>query len=205
MSENIEKILYINLQRRSDRREEIEDELKSMDLIDRAERFNAISHINGALGCSQSHLQVLKMAKEKNYKNVLILEDDFTFLVSKQVFEEQLTEFFDSQIPYDVCMISHNVLQSEEIRENNLVARILEGQTTSGYIVAQHYYDTLIKLYEDSIPKLEQTGQHWFYAADQAWKPLQKTDKYYYFKLRLGKQRDSWSDIGNSFVKNLHC
>ena len=205
MSENIEKIIYINLQRRSDRREEIEEELEKMNLTEKSERFNAIPHTLGTIGCGQSHLAVLKLAKERNYKNILILEDDFTFLVSKTVLEDQLTQFFDSKIPYDVCMISHNVLQSEELPNNTLLARILEGQTASGYIVAQHYYDTLIKLLEWANPILEQTGQHWIYAVDQVWKPLQKTDIYYYFKLRLGKQRDSWSDIGKSFVVNLHC
>ena len=195
--------MYINLQRRSDRREEIEEELRRMDL--EAERFNAIPHERGIVGCGYSHLAVLKLAKERNYKNVLILEDDFKFIVFKKILEEQLKEFFDSRIPYDVCMLSHNVLQKEELPGNNLLGRILEGQTASGYIVAQHYYDTLIELYEDALPKLEKTGEHWLYANDQVWKNLQKKDKWYYFKIRLGKQRDSWSDNTNSFVKNLHC
>ena len=109
MSENIEKIFYINLERRTDRREEVEGELSKINLLEKVERFNAISHVNGSVGCGQSHLAVLKLAKERKYKNVLILEDDFQFLVSKEVMEENLRVFFDANISYDVCMISYNV------------------------------------------------------------------------------------------------
>ena len=79
MSKKIEKIFFINLDKRTDRREEIENELKKMELT--AERYSAISTPeSGIVGCGYSHLNVLKMAREQNVKNVLILEDDFEFI-----------------------------------------------------------------------------------------------------------------------------
>ena len=59
------------------------------------ERFNAISRPDfGIIGCTQSHLEIIKMAKQNNYKNILILEDDFTFTVSKDKFEVGSKSYF---------------------------------------------------------------------------------------------------------------
>jgi glycosyl transferase family 25 len=192
MSKNIEKIIYINLEKRKDRKEEIESELNKFEL--QYERFNAIERKMGLVGCGYSHLEVLKKAKKMNYKNVLILEDDFVFLVSKEEFENNLTDFFNTIKHFDVCMLSYNVLQNELVVGINVVKRLLEAQTASGYIVNNHYYDKLIELYEKNIPILEQTGIHWIYANDQIWKPLQKQDKWYYFTTRIGRQRPGYSD-----------
>ena len=82
MSVNIDHIFYINLDKRKDRRVEIEQELNKMELP--FERFKAIETPGrGILGCGLSHLSVFKLAKERKYKNVLIFEDDFYFLISK--------------------------------------------------------------------------------------------------------------------------
>jgi glycosyl transferase family 25 len=193
MSKYIDRIIYINLEYRKDRKEEIETELQKYDLLDKSERFEGF-HIpeQGILGCSKSHLAVLKLAKERGYKHVLILEDDFHFLVNKEEFERQLTSFFESGLKYDVCMLSYNLLNEnkEPILEcPSLVYRIVNSQTASGYMVNGDYLDTLIELYEWSCPLLEETKEHWNYANDQCWKELQKKNKWFNFIEIIGKQR----------------
>ena len=199
MSENIEKIVYINLDKREDRRKEIEGELEKMSLLEKAERFPAIYHQEGLVGCGQSHLAVLKIARDRGYKNILILEDDFMFLVTKEEVEQNMRLFFDSKIPYDVCMISYHIQRSEEVSEYPFLKRIREAQTTSGYIVNESCYDELIQVWEDAFPKLERTREHWIYANDQVWKVLQEKGLWYCFKTRIGKQRPGWSDNSNSY------
>lgn len=202
MSHNIDKIIYINLNKRRDIRDEIEQELNNFGL--EYERFEAIDTPNfSAIGCFKSHLSVLKLAKERNYKNILILEDDFMFLVSKEEFEENLSNFFSLNLNWDVCMLSYNLIKSEQL-DNNVVNKVIEVQTASGYIVNNHYYDKLIKLYEWALPLLEQTRQDWIYVNDQIWKQYQPHDNWYYFKTRLGKQRPSYSDLSKVFV-NYKC
>lgn len=193
MSENIDRIIYINLDKRTDRLEQIQSELKVFNLEEKAERFSAIYHPFGIVGCGKSHLSVLKLAKERKYKNVLILEDDFYFVVSKDEFETYLQLFFTNVKEYDVCMFSYNANKSEPSKYTFLL-RLLDGQTASGYLVNEKYYDTLINLYEKAIPLLESTGQHWIYANDQIWKQLQVVDTWYCFTNRLGKQRHGFSD-----------
>lgn len=193
MSRNIEKIMYINLEYRLDRLLEIQNELQSMNL--EAERFKGIHYpTHGIVGCGYSHLNVLKIAKERKYKNILILEDDFTFIVSKEELEKNLELFFDSGMEYNVLMLSYNLRQSQDVPEYPFVGKIVESCSASGYIVHENYYDTLIALYEEAIPLLESTGHHWLYANDQVWKSLQARDKWYYLKTRIGKQRTSFSD-----------
>lgn len=199
MSENIEKIIYINLNKRIDRRLEIENELNNYNL--NYERFEAIEVTNfGTVGCGKSHLSVLKIAREKGYKNILILEDDFMFIVSKEELEKELTNFFNFDINYDVCMLSYNTDTLENTQYDNIF-RIKNAQTASGYIVNNRYYDTLINLYEEAIPLLEYTKMHWMYANDQIWKILQLKDNWYCLSKRIGKQRPGYSDNANCYVE----
>ena len=192
MAHNIDKIYYINLNKRTDRREQIEKELNEFGL--NYERFEAIeTHGFGIHGCGLSHLAVLKLAKENNYENVLILEDDFTFLVSKDEFEQQLTSFFDLKLPFDVLMLSYLLKHTEDTKYES-ISKVKEAETAAGYLVNKNYYNTLIDLYEWAMPLLNQTKKHWIYANDQVWKRLQAKDSWYYFTKRIGKQAPGYSD-----------
>ena len=204
MSHNIDKIIYINLDHRTDRKDEIEGELEKFNLLDKAERYSAICvKEQGILGCTMSHLEVFKLAKARQYNNVLILEDDFQFLISKEEFEHQLTEFFESNIEYNVCMISYNLIQSD-VTPYPFLLKVKEAQTASGYIVHHTMYDRLIELYEEAVPKLRETQFHWIYANDQIWKRLQPSSNWYCFKNRFGKQRDGYSDNSQKY-ENYNC
>ena len=193
---NINKIIYINLDKRTDIKIEIENELKNMSLVN-YKRFTAIENRNGALGCSMSHLAVIKKAKKEGYKNVLVLEDDFEFIVNKEQFYNQINKLF--QINYDVCLLSYNTpnLYSSEFP---FLYKIKDAQTTSGYIINSKYYDKLIEQWEYGVKMFEKTGDDTKYTCDQSWKVLQEKDNWYCFKLRIGKQRKSYSDIQNGIT-----
>lgn len=208
----IDKVIYINLEHRKDRKEEIENELKNYNI--EYERFNAVATPEfGIIGCTKSHLEIFKMAKEKGYKNILILEDDFMFIVSKEIVEEQIELLFNSgnissnidtaissPCHFDVCMLSYNLIKSKECSDYPFLKKVLEVQTTAGYIINESMYDKLIDLYTWTIPHLTNTRQHWVYALDQIWKILQPISKWYCFNIRIGKQRPSYSDLGNKWV-----
>jgi glycosyl transferase family 25 len=199
MTHRIDKIFYINLDEREDRKQEIETELTNYNLIENAERIKAVyTPGQGILGCTMSHLNALKLAKERNYINVLILEDDFEFTITKEEFDNQLTTLFEQGPEFDVCMISFNIQQSNPT-EYPFLQKVIEAQTASGYIVNSRFYDQLINLYEWAIPLLEQTREHWNYANDQCWKRLQPTSNWYAFTTRCGKQRPGYSDNSGQF------
>jgi glycosyl transferase family 25 len=193
----LQHTLYINLDHRTDRREELEAELAKAG-ITHYERFPAIRSNPGIIGCGLSHLAVLKLARSRGYRNVLIFEDDFEFLVDRETFWKYMEDLFAEVKSYDVVMLAYAIDKSEPF--SPLAKKVLEGQTASGYIVHSRFYDTLIELYEDAIPKLISTGEHWIYANDQVWKKLQPTSEWYATTTRIGKQRASMSDSGTQPV-----
>jgi glycosyl transferase family 25 len=204
MSENIDHIFYINLDKRVDRKELFEAELVKYGLT--AERFTAIYYPPpmGTVGCGKSHLQVLELAKLRKYKNVLIFEDDFYFTQPKLVVEDCLQELFTTKPNFDVCFLAQNLFSGTVDTDNPLFTRVAYSATAAGYIVNAHYYDKLIELYTWAMPELEKTMAHWIYSNDQIWQPLQLTDNWYCFTTCLGKQRAGFSDNSNT-IQNYGC
>jgi glycosyl transferase family 25 len=196
--EGIDAVFYINLDKRADRRQEIESVLKEYTI--RGERIQAIEKSPGIVGCGYSHLKALKLAKERGYTNVLILEDDFEFIVPLDTVKEEIRKL--QTIKYDVVMISYNLLRHKDF--NPFLYKVEEASTASGYIVHRRFYDKLIRLYEKYIPILERTHKWNLYANDQIWKLLQSTSAWYAFKTRIGRQRESFSD-NTGKVENYGC
>ncbi len=194
--EHIQHAVYINLDRRTDRRTEFESECQRMGF--HVDRFPALASQPGFVGCHKSHLAVLRMARDNNWDHVLIFEDDFQFLVSPTEFQSLLSEFFSSGIEYDVLMLSYNIQRQEP--HNALLGKVLEAQTASGYLVHKRFYNTLIQNLEHHLPLLESTGAHWLHLNDQCWKSIQPQAAWYYFNTRIGKQRPSFSDLSNRFM-----
>lgn len=195
--EKIDHIVYINLDRRTDRKQEINNEFALMGINqDKIERFQAIPTCPGIVGCGLSHMGVLELAKNKQYEHVLIMEDDFEFLVDLKQLEIQLNYLFtEFKLPWDVIMLSYNLRESEDIGDA-VLGRVLKAQTASGYLVKRHYYQTLLDTLKPNIELLRITGEHWIYCNDVCWFPLQLKDNWFYFKNRIGRQRESVADNG---------
>ena len=66
---------YINLEERVTRRKQCEKQLKSIG-IHKPKRFNAIKNEIGLIGCAQSHIECLKIARDENWPYICIFEDD---------------------------------------------------------------------------------------------------------------------------------
>ena len=146
MADSIDFIFYINLEKRADRREQIETELKKMEIT--AERFVGIPFEPGIVGCGKSHLEVLKLAKDRKYKNVLILEDDFTFLVDRKKFDDSINNFFNNtEGNYDVCMFCSQDLEEKGEKPFSYLSSVFHAKNASAYLVNGAYLDTIIKLY----------------------------------------------------------
>jgi len=196
---NIDKIFFINLDRRPDRLKQFMDQYKHFNFDpEKLERFSAISiEDNPTLGCHFSHLQVIKIARQRNYKNVLIFEDDFMFLIEPEHFYQKLKDFFSLNLDFSVLMLAY--FHHNETRINDLVSSTSNASNAAGYLVNHSCYDELIEKLEYGLEMLENTGEHWNYVNDQIWKKLQG-DKWLIFNERVGKQRPSYSDLSKQFV-----
>lgn len=193
---DIKYCLYINLESRKDRKEHIEQELKSIGI--HGVRFNAIRLENGRIGCSMSHLKCLQIAKKNNWPYVMICEDDLLFL-DKEKSKNHMNEFFKLHSGNkDTCNIvliaGNNVPPYKKI--DNTCIRVSHCQTTTGYIVKNVYYDTLMQNIKLGIEKLmKNPTNHMMYAIDKYWIQLQKRDIWYLLAPVIAIQREDYSDI----------
>ena len=79
--------------------------------------------------------------------------------------------------------------------------RVFYCQTTTGYIVKKHYYDTLLNNYREGLNKLiREPGKHGLYAIDMYWKQLQKQDFWYILTPLTVVQRPGYSDVEQRHV-----
>ncbi len=203
----IDKVIYINLDKRTDRREHIKNELQKMGCPkEKYIRFPAHLTTPGNVGCTISHRDVLQIAKDNGWSNVLIFEDDFELIVEPSVFHNQLITFFTNPPnKWDVLFISYNVNKSQEVEGtlSNIIARTTDAQTASGYLVNKSFYDDLLNNFNQaSYYSVQYPIMHWLYINDQYWKHLQAdlSTYWFYFKERLGRQREGYSDLAQGIV-----
>jgi hypothetical protein len=150
-------------------------------------------------GLSNGRIRLFTKGDEFKMRKLLDFANLSKWLTGEEEFEDKLNTLFTSGLDFDICMISYIVQKSEDVNEFPFVKRVLNGQTTSGYIIREQFYDKLIGLYEWANPLLANTKQHWNYACDTVWKRLQPTSKWYCMTDRFGIQRPSYSDCSNSF------
>ena len=209
----IKNIIYINLDYRTDRCIQIEEELHTLEQHCHwplnIMRYPAIRADPGIIGCGYSHLNSIKHAKHCGYPYVWIFEDDFIFTASMSYVKntlEKLDEIVRKE-NIDVIFLAHNSTEDRPYIgrdgvEIDYLVKTTNCQTASCYIVCEHYYDTLIGNLEEGVRILDDSGGtlHHIYANDQYWKTLQVRDNWVCVKPRFGKQRPSYSDNSKSFM-----
>lgn len=99
---------------------------------------------------------------------------------------------------WDMLFLSYNSPKYTIIDENKI--KLIESKTASGYIITEHYYDKLIDLYEKSFKHLKTKQDRKIYMNDNCWRNLMLTDIWYGIIDRIGKQRESYSDIKKKIV-----
>lgn len=192
MFEFVDKVVYINLEHRTDRRVHIEEQL-SIVPRDKLLRFNAIKDKNGGVGCVKSHIAVLEMAIVNKWKNVLVVEDDMTWNNFEQGYKK-LEDLADK--PYDCIVLGapNNAIIDKE------TYRVTNAQTTTAYLINSHYIQSLIDNLKEGMQLLVKTGRHWDYMLDQYWKKLQEKDNWFIIHPNLVYQTPSYSDLSMKYV-----
>ena len=185
-------VIYINLERRCDRKQTVIKELHKIG-VENPICFKAVELENGALGCSMSHLKCVENAKKNNYDYVLICEDDIEFTNPKLVLN-QLETFLSSNINWDVILLAgNNMLPYTPV--NDVCIKVLNCQTTTGYIVKNIYYDKLINNFKTGIQNLLKQPTNNDFKIDKYWFRLQREDNWYLIIPLTVVQKEDYSDI----------
>jgi len=189
-------VVYINLDKRVDRNEQILEEIK--EFSSNYDRLSATYNEKGYLGCAMSHIRCLEYAIKNNLDNILILEDDFTFIRNKNEVYNEINTFIDNEKDWDVLLLSCN----KENRQNHsdIVDKVKNSQTTSGFLVNKYYYQKLLNNFRTAYKQLEKTDNDNNFSIDQYWKLLQETDNWFVLKKVAGIQRESYRNIEKETV-----
>lgn len=175
---NIDKVFIINLKERKDRRDSIINELQRVKIED-YEFFNAIrptpeainkwnplfikdiptwfKRLNkdnmkyrlGALGCLLSHLNVIRISKERGYKHVMILEDDSKFSLGNQESFFDKMKSLDGEINrlvniYGILYLVGNHLPNSFKQVSPNIINTRYTFTTGSYIISEKGMDYVL-------------------------------------------------------------
>ena len=188
--------LIINLSKRNDRWKHVQKEFEKMKII--PNRFEAIEDVNGAIGCTMSHIKCLEIAIENNYDSIFICEDDITFL-DEDTLKRNITKFNENVKEWDLLLIGANVYTPYELI-HDCCLKVENAQTTTGYVVKKHYYNTLLDNFKNGLCKLKDTRSIRQYSIDIYWKQLQKIHNWYIIYPLTVTQYADHSNITNRHV-----
>lgn len=164
---NIDNIYIINLKERTDRWQHCLQQLKKYNITNFT-RFDAIKpdlnkinpiqysknnlkinkkYIIGALGCKLSHLNIIIDAKQNNYKQILILEDDF--LLTNNFLDKFSTisnKIQSHNIHIDMLYLGFSIVRKNPYENTTIdnLKKLTNGHTTHAYLLNQSFYDTII-------------------------------------------------------------
>jgi hypothetical protein len=193
INEYVLHVVYINLDDRTDRRVQIENELKVFS-PGKVTRIPGVKDTNKARGCTTGHLNALLYARDHNFPNVLVLEDDAMWSnidASYPLFEKLVTK------SYDVVMLG-----ATELDYDTNTFKIKKALTASSYLVNSSYYTTIIERLQgllntpnfDSLPYCEQIVDC------KPYNDLQSTGQWFIVIPSLMIQRKSYSNIEGRLV-----
>jgi hypothetical protein len=176
------KQLYINLDSATSRRIIMEKTFPD------AIRVSAIYDEKGYIGCTKSHIECLRIAIREEWDSVCILEDDAMIHNPDSIkcVEKLLKK------PYDVILLGGSRATFDPI-----TLRLHSSFTTSGYIVAKHYYTTLLSNFEEGLKVSLQDPR---VRIDTYWKLLQQRDQWYIVNPAYIIQRPGYSHIEKKVV-----
>ena len=205
--ETFDKIYYINLAHRTDRREHIEKTIAKLNFpADKIVRIDAeYTPWFGMLGCTKSHLKTVLHAKNTKCKNVIIFEDDFNIFNAEELIRK-MNHLMSQTEDWDVIMMSSEPIHYSQAVGLDNVIKVSEAYHASAYAVRGYYLDKLINNFAESVRELERLKKHpppeegCPYCNDVNWRKLQQVDNWYAFYPTLGKQLANHSDIAGFFI-----
>ena len=203
---SFDKVFYINLEHRKDRKKQITDEINKMNVPEnKIIRIDAVNNkYNGHIGCCKSHIKTIETAKKMNLNNAIVLEDDFVFTLPKKEIDEKINHFLKKYSNFDMIQLTAGHKRLEEINDEH-IKKVTYATTSSGYIINKKFYNKLLLDLNDAKKKMEKemiifnkknnnifkkkkTTRH---ALDQHWGKLQKQSTWYIFSPYIGKQGGS--------------
>jgi len=188
------EIYCINLDRRVDRWELVQKEFESVGVMERVQRVSGVDHPDGRIGLIKSFLKIFKDVKERGVENVLIFEDDVTFMNNPI---ENLQKAIEQvgNINWSLFYLGANTHEKCNIFRPNL---ILLRNAFSAHAVAysNKTYNQIINKFENTneIKSIDDINDVFFC------KEIQNKRTCFLVNPIIATQRPSFSDLEKKFV-----
>ncbi len=148
----IDKVYIINLPNRTDRFVECQNRMEKLSILkDKTEIVSAIDGKNivnetklnnGELGCSLSHIKIWSDASERDYKLILVLEDDVVF---DGDFEENLNFYLNKvNSDFDWIYLYNTWDYRPVIEANDHFFKVIASLGTQAYIIKIKSLDRIL-------------------------------------------------------------
>jgi hypothetical protein len=198
----------INLDRRPDRMESITKEMEYLGW--EFERFSAID-TNSYMGITKSTLEVIKIAKERNYPRVMIIEDDCGVMpYAKDLLQKIEEECPDLEFammnlgptqnrPINISEKSGLLLDMTNLPEAPEEARGIFGANM--VIYDQSIYDTMFDI---SLTAFTSSGEYFHALDDYTFKFIVQKHQSYCPVIPIAPQKTSYSNISEGTYNNWY-
>ena len=200
--EQVDVIFYINLEKRTDRKEHFLQEMKKF-CVDESKivRIDAVYNTNGALGCTKSHIKALEQfMANPAWLTCIIFEDDFTFYDTNiENNTSLLKKFFMNFTDWGFLLLATNQAGRPSKRTHvEGIQEVVYSQTTSGYCIHKDSVKEVYNNFKESEAALENGNAVHQYAVDIFWNRLNM--KRFCFSPNMGYQYPGVSDIEHRYV-----
>ena len=198
----IERVIYINLNKRKDRRVRMARQLKKLGIpAEKIIRLEATEYTPGYIGCAKSHIRALEMAQANNWKNVLILEDDIEFHQDEATIH-RLNKYFTAlqNISWDVGLLAANYHSATAFNSVDYLIKAEKAWCTCAYLVNEHYYSILMDNFQQAMQRLLEGWKPCYFSIDVSWHELMRRDRWLGIFPNAGYQIADKSDIENNYV-----
>jgi GR25 family glycosyltransferase involved in LPS biosynthesis len=191
---------YINLDKDTERKTHIEQQLSSVFSKDQLVRIKGIVHTKPYVGCSISHINCLKEFMKTNKEYCIIFEDDFEFEIEPEEVKNAISQAIANRTKLFLLSYHSLVILLYLDTRNGYLCKFTNGQMACAYMVSKQFAPLLLKNFEESKDLLDSTNQYGLYALDQYWKKTHTEEGVYACTPRLGKQKSFYSNIEHKSV-----
>lgn len=198
----------INLETRPDRLEQVKFELNYMNWD--FELFKAINR-NSYMGCTLSHLEVLKISKERGYKRVMVIEDDCSFMTYAKFLLYDL-EYQIENIEFGIMNLAPTLNRPVSRSEKYELLLDLTHLPNKPNPNLTETFATNILIYDESVfDVVESISENKFYSGDFVLPIDEHLVKNVYPKyqsyttiLPIAPQKNSYSDVSHGMYNNFY-
>jgi GR25 family glycosyltransferase involved in LPS biosynthesis len=143
--------LVINLDHRRDRYDALKANMQRTGWILPAERVAAVKASPGWKGCAASHIKCVRLAKERNYPYVLILEDDCMFHQdSLRDFQRILPTLMKRHREWDIFLGGVTQIKKASMVQQHPAIYEVKAYPTHFCLLNATAYDKILEAYDDT-------------------------------------------------------